>query len=144
MTWWMLALISTIFWGTYYLSVGKLSPYISPVSIYWLPCIPLFLGVPLYYQTLVQDWNTLLSAPTDIKVIAGVSAIASLIASLLFYKSIGMSNATHASLIQISYPFFIALLSLVIFRENHFTTTAIIGGLFIMVGAGLIIYGNNT
>lgn len=142
MTWWTWALASTIFWGVFYVSVGRLVPTISPISMYWLPIIPLTIALPFYYQTVVNDFNTLFVAPTEIKIIAVVAAVSSIIASILFYKSIGLSNATQASLIQITYPIFVAFLAYAIFQENHINWSIISGGFLILVGSGIVIYNN--
>lgn len=142
MTWWMWALGSTIFWGLFYLFVGRLAPFLTPVSMYWLPNIVLVAMLPFTYKTIAADYTKLYYGSMDIKIIAGVTAGLSIVASIMFYKALGMHNATHASLIQISYPLFTGLFAYLLFQDNYFTPSTVLGGLLIMVGSGLIVYNN--
>jgi len=63
-----------------------------------------------------------------------VSLASAAVGGLLIYVAIGEKNATLASLIEISYPFFVALFAWIFFRETHFNLATIAGGLLILGG----------
>lgn len=140
--WYAWALGSTLFWGLFYLFLGRLSSTLSPLSLYWLPNAALFLLIPFTYKQLITDYTTLWNADLDTKIIAAITSCLSVIASFMYFKAIGMHNATHASLIQITYPIFIAIFGYLIFKQNDFNWSVVLGGLMIMAGAGIIIYNN--
>lgn len=140
--WWTWALGSTIFWGLFYVLVSRLSPTLSPISLYWLPNITLLAILPFTYKQIATDYANLWSSGLDIKIAAAVASIISIIASVMFYKSIGMHTATHASLIQITYPVFTAIFAFIFFSQNHFSWSVMVGGALIMIGAGIIILNN--
>lgn len=141
MAWWGWALGSTFFWGLFYLLIARLSPVLSPVSLYWLPNIVLFAMLPFTYQQIADDYVKLYQSTMDIKIFAGIAAALSIIASVMFYKALGLhDNSTHVALIQISYPVFTGLCAFVLFQQNTFTPVTILGGLLIMAGVGLIVY----
>ena len=72
---------------------------------------------------------------------AGVLAITltSLAGSVLLYLSIRSRNATMASLIEISYPFFVALFAYLLFRDVHLNRNILFGAVLVFSGVALII-----
>jgi drug/metabolite transporter (DMT)-like permease len=56
--------------------------------------------------------------------------------------AIGEKNATLASLIEISYPVFVAIFAWLFFRETQFNLAAILGGVMIIGGIAVIYIGN--
>jgi drug/metabolite transporter (DMT)-like permease len=71
-----------------------------------------------------------------------VIGMTSLAGAAFVYLAIGNKNATLASLIEITYPVFVALFSYLMFRHVQVNASVILGGLMVMAGAGLIIYNN--
>jgi drug/metabolite transporter (DMT)-like permease len=67
-----------------------------------------------------------------------VAVVSSAAAGLLIYIAIGEKNATIASLIEISYPFFVAVFAWVFFRETQFNWQTILGGVLILGGVGVV------
>lgn len=59
-------------------------------------------------------------------------------AELCINFSIADKNATVASLVELSYPLFVALASYIIFRNSHLNTATIFGGLLIFAGVASI------
>jgi drug/metabolite transporter (DMT)-like permease len=51
-------------------------------------------------------------------------------------------NATLASLIEMTYPLFVVLFTYLFYRQMYITPSVFVGGMLILVGAGLIIYNN--
>jgi drug/metabolite transporter (DMT)-like permease len=142
MTWWMYATLAAMIWGVHYPLVGKALTTISPITVYFIPSIVLFAFLPFYYKTLISDYHSLMAGDVSVKISAFALMFTSIAASLLLYKAIYGSNATVASLIEITYPVFVALFAFIIFNENHLTWNVAAGGMLIMAGTGLIIYNN--
>jgi drug/metabolite transporter (DMT)-like permease len=62
--------------------------------------------------------------------------------ALLLFLAIGGKNATLASLIEITYPVFVALFAFVLFREVHLTASVLVGAGLVFAGVFLIIWHN--
>lgn len=142
MTWWMWAIVASTVWGVHYNIVAKSLSVASPITVYFIPNIMLMVTLPFWYRTLVEDYNTIVASSWDTKLSVFIVMFTSIIASVAVYKAIHASNATYASLIEISYPVFVAIFAFLIFKENHFNPSIIIGGLMIMVGSGIIVWNN--
>lgn len=142
MTWWMLALGAALTWGVHYVLLGRALTAISPITMYYLPSLPLLVALPFFYKDLVSDYHSLMSSTFDVKISALIATFTSLIGAIFLYKAIHSSNATVASLIEIAYPVFVVIASWLIFGENHLSVPVVIGGLFVLFGTGLIIYSS--
>ena len=59
----------------------------------------------------------------------------------LTYAAMSAKNPTLASLIEISYPFFVVLFTWVFFRQCQLNFSTLIGGLLLMTGVVVIIFG---
>ena len=73
-----------------------------------------------------------------------VAIVSSAAGGLLIYVAIGEKNATLASLIEISYPFFVALFAWLFFRETQFNWPTILGGVLILGGVGVVFLGERN
>src|SRR5215475_3397702 len=67
-----------------------------------------------------------------------VAVVSSAAGWLLIYIAIGEKNATLASFIEISYPFFVALFAWVFFREIQFNWQTLVGGALILGGVAVV------
>jgi drug/metabolite transporter (DMT)-like permease len=70
-----------------------------------------------------------------------VAVVSSAAGALLIYIAIGEKNATLASLIEISYPFFVAVFAWLFFRETQFSWPTVFGGLLILGGVAVVFLG---
>jgi drug/metabolite transporter (DMT)-like permease len=70
-----------------------------------------------------------------------VAVISSAAGGLLIYIAIAEKNATLASLIEISYPFFVAIFAWLFFRDAQFSWTTLLGGLLILGGVSVVFLG---
>ena len=75
------------------------------------------------FRALGRDWVWLV-----------VAVVSSAAGALLIYIAIGEKNATLASFIEISYPFFVAVFAWLFFRETQFSWPTVFGGLLILGG----------
>lgn len=140
MTWWVYAIAAAMIWGIHYNIVAKSLTAASAITVYFLPNIILMLALPWWYKTLVADFHSIMAASNEVKISIVAVMFTSILASVAVYKAIHGSNATLASLIEISYPIFVALFAIIFFKENHLDWATVLGGFFVLLGTGLIIY----
>jgi drug/metabolite transporter (DMT)-like permease len=111
-------------------------------SVLLITFIPVLLLAPFFSEQLHSDVQRFRLLPVSEQWIILVIAITSLAGTSLVYLAINSRNATLASLIEISYPLFVAIFSYVLFRQMHINTSVVIGGILVMAGTALIIYNN--
>ncbi len=140
--WYVTAIGAALVWGVHYPLVDHALKKLSLVSVLLLTALPIVVLALFFHRTLAADyavWTTLDTGPR-IRVLA--LALTSLLGSVLLFLSIASKNATLASLIEISYPVFVALFAWLLFRELHINTSVIIGGLLVFAGVVMIIWNN--
>jgi drug/metabolite transporter (DMT)-like permease len=142
--WVVYALAAAIIWGISYAASGRvIERGMTPLVFFFLYTLfgalsaatALALtgragGLATEVRALGADWVWL--------VVAVVSSVAG---ALLIYIAIGEKNATLASLIEISYPFFVAIFAWLFFRETQFSWPTLLGGLLILGGVGVVFLG---
>jgi drug/metabolite transporter (DMT)-like permease len=142
--WFFAALSAAVLWGFDYAFAERVLKHIS---------VPVFLSIQLFIASLIlmvvawatgnwhKDMSTLLSSPrVSWLLVAGIIAFS--VANVLICVAIQDKNATFSSLIEISYPLFIALISWLIFGEGELTWSTGIGGLLIFSGVSIIYFFN--
>lgn len=140
--WYVAAIAAAIIWGVHYPLVDYALKRVSVLSVLLLTALPIILILPLYQQTLKNDyiaWQAL-SWAERAPILA--LAVTSLAGAVLLYVSIAGKNATLASLIEISYPVFVALFAYLMFRELHLNASVAIGAVLVFCGVALIIWHN--
>ncbi len=140
--WYVTAIGAALIWGVHYPLVDHALKKISLVSVLLLTALPVVLVAPFFYRTIAADFTMWEAMDTGAKGMVLALALTSLLGSVLLFLSISGKNATLASLIEISYPIFVALFAFVLFREMHVNTSVIVGGLLVFAGVAMII-GNN-
>ena len=140
--WYLTALGAALVWGIHYPLVDFALKRVSVFSVLLLSVLPVMLLMPVFLRDLARDLGTVLALPGSEQAMIAAIGLTSLLGAVLLYVSIAGKNATLASLIEITYPVFVAFFAYVIFRHIHFNASVIIGGLLVMAGAGLIIYNN--
>lgn len=140
--WYVAALGAAITWGIYYPLVDMALKRVSLYSVILLSMIPVLLVMPLFIRTLDTDITTWKALPASEQWIIACLGLIGLVGEVLVYLAISGKNATLASLIEMTYPVFVVLFAYLFYRQMHVTPSVLIGGLMIMVGAGLIIYNN--
>lgn len=139
--WIVYALSAAVLWGVSYAASGRaIERGMTPLAFFF--CYALFgvvaagvalaatgkmPGVAAEVRGLGSDWVWL-----------AVAVVTSAAGALLIYMAIGEKNATLASLIEISYPFFVAVFAWVFFRETQLTVPIALGGLMILGGVTVV------
>lgn len=140
--WYVAALGAAITWGIYYPLVDMALKRISLYSIILLSMIPVLLVMPLFLKTVSNDIETVKTLPASEQWIIVSLGLIGLFGEVMVYLAISAKNATLASLIEMTYPVFVVLFAYLFYRQMHVTASVFVGGLMILVGAGLIIYNN--
>ncbi len=140
--WYVAALGAAVTWGVYYPLVDMAFTRISLYSVILLSMIPVFLVMPLFMRTLSNDIETVKALPSSEQWVILSLGLIGLFGEVMVYLAITGKNATLASLIEMTYPLFVVLFAWLFYRQMHVTVSVFIGGLMILVGAGIIIYFN--
>lgn len=123
--WIVYALSASVIWGVSYAASGRvIERGVSPLSFffYYVAASALLAGLALACagkMTTVSHEVQGLGADMPWLIVAVVAVVASGVGSLFIYMAIGGKNAILASLIEISYPLFVALFAWLFFRETH-------------------------
>ncbi|MCP5425554.1 MAG: EamA family transporter [Gammaproteobacteria bacterium] len=137
--WYVTALGAALVWGVHYPLLDHALKRVSLVSLLLLNALPMLLLAPVFWRTLAADCHILSSLDWDRRILLLTPALTNLLACVLLFLSIGSKNATLASLIEISYPVFVALFAYLLFREIHIDPKVALGGLLVFAGVVLII-----
>ncbi|MFW2372207.1 MAG: EamA family transporter [Gammaproteobacteria bacterium] len=140
--WYITAIAAAMIWGIHYPLIDHALKKLSLFSVLLLTVLPVLLLIPFFSHDLAQDIKTFGQLSGFDKLAIVSIGITSVLASVLLFMSIGNKNATLASLIEITYPVFVALFAFVIFRQMHLNASVITGGVLIMAAAALIIVNN--
>jgi drug/metabolite transporter (DMT)-like permease len=145
MIWFVYAFGAAIIWGINYAVAGRLLERgMSPQTLFLIDMIFGAVGM----STLISfsgKWNATfaeLQLPRTELMWLLVAVLTAMAAALLIFMSIQAKNATVASLIEVTYPFFTALFAWILFRQNTLNGVTILGGLLILVGVVIIARGN--
>jgi drug/metabolite transporter (DMT)-like permease len=142
--WFVYALGAAVVWGIQYATVEQLAKLL-PVPLLTLLMtsgyvLVYFVAFPLFQVKLHIDkfhfW--------DIKTLfyLGIVVLSGCASNLLINAAIATESATKASLIEISYPFFVALFAALIYKESVLSLQTLIGGIFILIGVIVVLSQN--
>jgi drug/metabolite transporter (DMT)-like permease len=143
--WFVYALSAAVIWGISYAASGRaMERGVSALVFFSLyTAVGALIGfgalaatgklgaIPAELRAVGPDWKWL-----------AVALVASAVGALLIYIAIGEKNATIASLIEISYPVFVAFFAWLFFRETQFNLATVIGGTMIIGGVAVVFLGN--
>lgn len=140
--WYVAALGAALAWGVHYPLVDHALKRVSLISVLLLTAIPILAIAPLCHRALAADYATWQALTWNERLPILATMLTSLVGAVLLYYSIASKNATLASLIEISYPVFVALFAYVLFRHMHLSPPVLVGAAFVFVGVGIIIWNN--
>lgn len=140
--WYAGAVGAAVVWGVHYPLIDFALRRVSLVTVLVLTALPIVLVAPLFYRTLMDDAAKLLHMETPERLTILALALTSLAGSVLLFASIAGKNATLASLIEISYPAFVALFAFLLFRQMHLNANVLAGAVLVFAGVALIIWNN--
>lgn len=140
--WLLYAIAAAVLWGlSYSLSEKILSSNIAPVTLLASQMLLgafLFTGVA-YSSSLKADLATLSHNRTLFWLLIAELLVACL-GNYFISMSIQAKNATLAGLIELCYPIFTVIFTYLLFKQNHFNISVLIGGCLIFSGVLVISY----
>ncbi len=144
-SWFYAALGCSILWGLSYSLTEKIMENDVPVTV-----VMAFTGFFYFIFSLFICFSMGEIKPGLISLGNNKSNLILLIATsgmyvlgaYLIYFAINEKNATLASMVEITYPLFVFLFSMIIYRDVQLNWWAALGGIFIFVGVCIIYYKN--
>ncbi len=143
--WFVYAMSAAVIWGISYAASGRaIERGVSPLVFFTLYAV---VGALMGFSALAAS-GKLATFPAEIRGIGRdwvwlvIAVITSGLGALLIYMAIGEKNATVASLIEISYPLFVAFFAWLFFRETQFNAATVLGAALIISGVGVVYLGN--
>lgn len=140
--WFIYSLTAAMLWGVHYATAGHLSKTIPPslISVAYLVFVAIAaIGFMVIFLRPALDIKQLGSYVNVASAsLLGLMVLTGCIGNILVFYAIADSTATKASIIEITYPIFVALFSLLLFREDTLNVQTGIGGILILVGAVIV------
>lgn len=141
MLWFWASLLAAVLWGFSYASTDPLLK--SGISSFTLMAFYTWVAAPLFTLLAWQDKSLghgIALVKGNPKIIFWILGMVTcyFFGNALIYWAIKQKNATSVSLIEISYPLFVALFSWIVFGQNHLTLSTLAGGALILSGVTVI------
>lgn len=140
--WYLTAIGAALIWGIHYPLIDNALKRVSLVTVLLLTALPILAVTPFFVRRLVSDFRLVAAMSWAERAPLLALALTSLLASVLLFLSIDSKNATLASLIEITYPIFVALFAFALFRDMHVNGSVLLGGALVMAGVGVIVVNN--
>jgi drug/metabolite transporter (DMT)-like permease len=137
--WYVPAIAAAVVWGLHYPLIENALRRLSLPTVVLLTALPMVLVALAFPARLAADWRTVMAMPTGERLLIALIALTSLTGTVLLYLAVRGRNATLASLIEISYPAFVAVFAWLLFREWQLNTGVMLGALLVFAGSALII-----
>lgn len=138
--WYLTALAAAVVWGVHYPLLDHALKRVSLPTVLLLTALPIVLISVFFHRQIAQDWSVVRTLSLAEQMTIAAIMLTSSSASVLLFLSIGAKNATLASLIEITYPLFVALFAFLLFREVALSPPIIFGAALIFAGVGVIIF----
>lgn len=142
--WFFLAVGASITWGLSYVFAERVYKYISvstALALSYIASVLIFAFIAVANGRWTKDLHTLATnKPALLYLLLGMVTLVT--AEFFIGHAITQKNATIAALIEISYPFFIALFSYLLFRESHVNLGTALGGFLIFLGVTCVYFFN--
>jgi drug/metabolite transporter (DMT)-like permease len=136
----VLAVLASVLWGLTYCLDERVLENLSVFKLYFLHCLcgVVIAGAILMLQghspaSLVRIDTAAVSLP-----LIGLTLVTATTAALCILGSIQLLGADKSAVLEISYPLFVALFSVLLFR-GQLQFEVVLGGAFIFIGAAIIV-----
>lgn len=133
------AIGAAVTWGLMYAMDEKVLSKISPMNLLFVQCFLIALVTLPFF--IMGNGLVDLTKNRTIWPLLALTILLAVIANFWIFKSIQLLGATTASSFEISYPFFVAIFSTLLFGAR-FGLPTLFGGLLIFLGSIIVIrYG---
>ena len=137
--WYIPAITAAVVWGLHYPLIEHALKRVSLTTVVLLTALPMALVALAFPVRLAADWRLFVALSATERWLIGAIAVTSLAGTVLLYLAVRGRNATLASLIEISYPAFVALFAWLLFREWQINAGVLIGAALVLAGTTVII-----
>jgi drug/metabolite transporter (DMT)-like permease len=131
-----------VVWGLHYPLIEHALKRVSLTTVVLLTALPMALVALAFPSRLTADWRTFTALPWGERGLIVLIALTSLAGTVLLYLAVRGRNATLASLIEISYPAFVAVFAWLLFREWQLNAGVLIGAALVFTGTAVIIFSS--
>lgn len=134
--WIFFAILTAVFWGVGYASAEQLLHYIDKKTYLFLSCL---IQTPVFYFLSKPDWHQVyhtLKSPAIGYLL--VCVLCSIFGCLMSLYAIEQKSASYAAMVEISYPLFTMIATLIMIGRNDFSYNSISGFLMIMGGVWIL------
>jgi drug/metabolite transporter (DMT)-like permease len=137
--WYVPAIAAAVVWGLHYPLIEHALKRVSLTTVVLLTAAPMALVALAFPARLAEDWRAIAALPTGERLLIAAIALTSLAGTVLLYLAVRGRNATLASLIEISYPAFVAIFAWLLFREWQLNAGVLFGAGLVFAGTAIII-----
>jgi drug/metabolite transporter (DMT)-like permease len=137
--WYIPAIAAALVWGVHYPLIEHALKRVSLTTVVLLTAAPMALVALAFPARLAEDWRALGALPASERLLIAAIAVTSLAGTVLLYLAVRGRNATLASLIEISYPAFVAIFAWFLFREWQLNAGVLLGAALVFAGTAIII-----
>ena len=136
----ILAVLAAILWGLTYCLDERVLASLAVFKLYFLHCLcgALVAGVILLIQGASPAGLFTIDTAKASLPLVGLTLITATAAALSILGSIQLLGANQSAVLEISYPLFVALFSVLLFK-GQLHLSVIIGGIFIFIGSAIIV-----
>ena len=140
--WFIYSLTAAALWGIHYATAGEVSKNVPAfvITIFYLVFVTIFSIIVLLIVKSPTLLITALISHINLTTLwqLGIMGITGSISNFLIFSAIADSTATKASIVEITYPLFVALFSLILYGENTLNLKMGIGGILIFLGVTMV------
>ena len=137
--WYVPAIAAALVWGLHYPLIEHALRRVSLPTVVLLTALPMALVALAFPARLHDDWHAVMQLPAGERALIAAIALTSLAGTVLLYLAVRGRNATLASLIEISYPAFVALFAWLLFRDWQLNSGVLLGAVLVFAGSAMII-----
>jgi drug/metabolite transporter (DMT)-like permease len=136
----MLAVLASVLWGLTYCLDERVLSSLSVFKLYFLHCLcgMLVAGVILLAQGASPAGLFAIDTTRSSLPLVGLTLITATAAALSILGSIQLLGANKSAVLEISYPLFVALFSVLLFK-GQLQLPVVVGGVFIFIGSAIIV-----
>lgn len=136
----VLAVVAAVLWGLTYCLDERVLSSLSVFKLYFLHCLcgMLVAGAILLLQgASPADLVSIDTSKASLPLVA-LTLVTATAAALSILGSIQLLGANKSAVLEISYPLFVALFSVLLF-QGQLQLPVVLGGIFIFIGSAIIV-----
>jgi drug/metabolite transporter (DMT)-like permease len=136
----ILAVLAAVLWGLTYCLDERVLASLSISKLYFLHCLcgALVAGGILLYQGQSPAGLFMFDTAQASLPLVGLTLVTATAAALSILGSIQLLGANKSAVLEISYPLFVALFSVLLFK-GQLQMPVVVGGVFIFIGSAIIV-----